>query len=133
MPTRTIGDRVARGEDARLVVGRGVFIDDIRPPGALHAAMVRSPFAHAHFTGVDVESALAAAPHVLERELRVERSAATPLEGRGVVAIPDEFGHLLVYDTSQAPSTIRAGLSGLLGLAEYEVDVVAPDVGGGFG
>src|SRR5262249_29005252 len=44
-----------------------------------------------------------------------------------------EFGHLLVYDTSQAPSTIRAGLSALLDLPEHGVDVVAPDVGGGFG
>ena len=74
-----------------------------------------------------------AAPRTLVLRFWVERSAATPIECRGVVAIPGEFGHLLVYDTSQAPSTIKAGLSTYLNLAEYEVDVVAPDVGGGFG
>ncbi len=81
----------------------------------------------------DTEAAFEGATRVLEREFMVERSAATPIECRGVVAIPEQTGQLLVYDSSQAPSTIRAGLSTYLGVAEHEVEVVAPDVGGGFG
>ena len=99
----------------------------------VHADMTGNVAAHFVQEHGDVEAALAAAPRILQAQFWVERSAATPMECRGVVAIPDEFGHLLVYDTSQAPSTIRAGLSTYLNLAEHEVDVVAPDVGGGFG
>ena len=99
----------------------------------VHADMTDNVAAHFVQQHGNVSEALAAAPRTLVRRLWVERSAATPIECRGVVAIPDEFGHLLVYDTSQAPSTIRAGLSTYLNLAEHEVDVVAPDVGGGFG
>ena len=99
----------------------------------VHADMTDNVAAHFVQEHGNVSEALAAAPRTLVRRLWVERSAAMPIECRGVVAIPDEFGHLLVYDTSQAPSTIRAGLSTYLNLAEHEVDVVAPDVGGGFG
>ena len=99
----------------------------------VHHDMSSNVAAHFVQSHGDVEAALAAAPRTLEAQFSVERSAAAPMECRGVVAIPDEMGHLLVYDTSQAPSTIRAGLSTYLGLAEHEVDVVAPDVGGGFG
>ncbi len=99
----------------------------------VHADMAGNEAAHFVQEHGDVEAALAAAPRTLVQRFWVERSAATPMETRGVVAIPDEFGHLLVYDTSQAPSTIKAGLSTYLNLAEHEVDVVAPDVGGGFG
>ena len=99
----------------------------------VHADMADNEAAHFVQEHGDVEAALAAAPRTLVQRFWVERSAATPMETRGVVAIPDEFGHLLVYDTSQAPSTIKAGLSTYLNLAEHEVDVVAPDVGGGFG
>ena len=98
-----------------------------------HADMTDNVAAHFVQEHGNVSEALAAAPRTLVRRLWVERSAAMPIECRGVVAIPDEFEHLLVYDTSQAPSTIRAGLSTYLNLAEHEVDVVAPDVGGGFG
>jgi carbon-monoxide dehydrogenase large subunit len=243
-----IGERARRVEDVRLLRGDGVFIDDIDVPNCLHAAIVRSPHAHAKIESIDVrpalaldgvvaaytfndlgnlartlpllipnealthpktqtplardhvvyagqpvamviastryvaedatelvavdyeplppaidldqalaginlvhddvprnraaylvqtkgdvEAALATSPHVIERKISVERSAATPLETRGVIAVPERSGRLLLHDTTQAPSTIRAGLSTLLGLAEHDVDVVAPDVGGGFG
>ena len=81
----------------------------------------------------DVDAGFAAAAHVFEWRLEIERSAATPLEGRAVVARFDEEGSLLVHDATQAPTGIRAGLSRLFGLDIDRVDVVAPDVGGGFG
>jgi aerobic carbon-monoxide dehydrogenase large subunit len=81
----------------------------------------------------DVDAAFAAAPHVFEWRFQIERSAATPLEGRAVVARFDEEGGLLVHDSTQAPTGIRAGLSRLFDLDLDRVQVVAPDVGGGFG
>ena len=81
----------------------------------------------------DVDAGLAAAAHTFEWRLQVERSAATPLEGRAIVARFDEDGGLLVHDATQAPTGIRNGLSRLFDLDLDRVHVVAPDVGGGFG
>src|SRR5262245_49850492 len=54
-----IGKPVKRVEDARLLTGRGRFIDDHPPTGNIHhAAIVRSPHAHARILGYDVAAAL---------------------------------------------------------------------------
>ena len=53
MPHRYVGQRFKRTEDARLVRGQARYVDDIRLPGTLHVAFVRSPHAHARLTGVD--------------------------------------------------------------------------------
>ncbi|TMC12977.1 MAG: xanthine dehydrogenase family protein, partial [Chloroflexi bacterium] len=82
----------------------------------------------------DVDSALARASHRLRRRLRLERSAAQPLEARAVWARWDAVeGRLTVYDSTQSPTSIRGGLAVLFGLPETSVEVIAPDVGGGFG
>jgi carbon-monoxide dehydrogenase large subunit len=44
-------------EDPRLLAGQGAYLDDLRLPGLLHAAFVRSPYAHARVRSVDVERA----------------------------------------------------------------------------
>ena len=59
-----IGARTPRVEDPRLVTGRGLYVDDIRIPGILHAAFVRSNIAHGRIRSVDV-SAARGAPGVL--------------------------------------------------------------------
>ncbi len=48
---------VRRLEDARFLTGRGRYVDDIAPPGALHAIVFRSPVAHARITALDVSEA----------------------------------------------------------------------------
>src|SRR5258706_3364114 len=58
MSGKSIGARVLRSEDARLLTGNGEFVDDIRLPGILHAAFVRASFAHARVRGVDASAAL---------------------------------------------------------------------------
>src|SRR5499427_3293496 len=57
---RWIGKSVKRVEDARLLTGRGTYIDD-HPPVAnvCHAAIVRSPLPHAAIRGYDLSAALA--------------------------------------------------------------------------
>jgi carbon-monoxide dehydrogenase large subunit len=53
-----LGRSIKRFEDARLVIGDGVFIDDIKLPDMLHAAVVRSVHAHARIRTIDVVDAL---------------------------------------------------------------------------
>lgn len=250
MSTQSFGEAVQRNCDPRLLKGEGAYVDDIPLPGALHSAFLRSPFARARITSIDVaearahpgvaavytcddigtldaelpllvphpsltgartqrplarddvfhvgqaiamvvavdrytaedalrlidvdyesmpvtpELAAAAAPgshlvhpdvagnvagefvqssgdpdaafaraeHVTKIKVRVERSTAAPLECRAVAARHDAVtGELTVWDGTQAPISIRGGLSALFDIDEDKVRVIAPDVGGAFG
>jgi carbon-monoxide dehydrogenase large subunit len=245
-----IGARITRNEDPRLLRGLGCFVGDINPPGALHAAGLRSQHARARIAAVDVtraralpgvhrvltaadlgsvnqptplliphpaltgprtqrplaadevryageliafviadsryraedavdlidvryeplpavteleaaladgsplvhadvpanraarllqrvgdpEAAFARAARVLTERLYVERSCASPIEARGVVAEYDaRTGRLRAWISTQAPLPLKNGLARLFGLPEFNVEVIAPDVGGGFG
>jgi carbon-monoxide dehydrogenase large subunit len=59
-----IGRPLRRREDHRLLTGAGSYVDDLQPPGCLHAALLRSPHAHARIARLDVEAARRA-PRVL--------------------------------------------------------------------
>ncbi|HSJ90339.1 MAG TPA: xanthine dehydrogenase family protein molybdopterin-binding subunit [Anaerolineales bacterium] len=58
MATRYFGERIKRNEDPRLLTGQGLFVDDVDLPNMLHAAFVRSPYAHATINTIDVSQAL---------------------------------------------------------------------------
>jgi carbon-monoxide dehydrogenase large subunit len=249
MSTRWFGERVRRNEDARFLTGKGTYVDDIQPRDSLHAAVLRSPIAHARINRIDTcaarqldgvvavwtwedlgdlwrpspmvvphphlthpktqyplardkvnyageavafvvaldryvaedacdlievdydplpavvdleqsyagdalvhddvpnntaavfiqqvgdpDAAFTRADHVVSARLYLERSAGQPMETRAIVAQWDDIeGVLTMWDTTQAPLSIRNGLAVLLGLPENAVRVVAPDVGGGFG
>src|SRR5438093_3845730 len=250
MTTRTVGARIPRKEDPRLLQGRGCFVDDIQPAGVLHAAVLRSPHAHARIVAIDAtraralpgvalvltaadlgeldqptpllipnpalthprtprplaadevryvgepvalvisdsrylaedaleaievtwqplpvvasldaaraegaplvhadvpgnraarlaqrvgdpDAVLAGAARVFRETLWIERSCGSPIETRGAVAEWDaRAGALRVWDATQAPLPIKNGLARMFGLPEFKVDVIAPDVGGGFG
>ncbi len=80
MATRIFGSGIRRREDPRLITGTATYTDDLTLPGVVHAAMLRSPHAHARikkidtsraknapgvvaaFTGADTEGALAPIP-----------------------------------------------------------------------
>ncbi|HEX6235150.1 MAG TPA: aerobic carbon-monoxide dehydrogenase large subunit [Jiangellaceae bacterium] len=82
----------------------------------------------------DARAAIAAAPHVIELDLAIERSASTPLEGKGVYARWDaDDASLRVYSATQASTSVRSAIAAKLGLPPDRVEVIAPDVGGGFG
>lgn len=82
----------------------------------------------------DVDAALASAPHVLDLDLSIERSASMPMEGRGVLARWDaEQGELRLYSSTQTSTGVRAAVAAKLGLPLAKVECIAPDVGGGFG
>ena len=52
-----VGRPLPRREDDRLTAGGGLFVDDIKFPGMLHVALLRSPHAHARILKVDVAAA----------------------------------------------------------------------------
>src|SRR5260221_13655307 len=54
----SIGQSVRRREDPRLLTGRGRYYDDLKLADQLHAAIVRSPHAHADIRGIDTRAAL---------------------------------------------------------------------------
>ena len=49
--------RMLRKEDARFLRGKGNYLDDIQLPGMLHAAILRSPYAHARINSIDTSAA----------------------------------------------------------------------------
>jgi CO/xanthine dehydrogenase Mo-binding subunit len=82
----------------------------------------------------DPDAAFASAPHVERLHLSLERSTASPLEGRGIVADWDERARRMwIAASTQAPVALKYGLCRLLGLPQEQVHLEAPDVGGGFG
>ncbi len=57
--TSALGGVVRRREDPALIKGKGLYVDDVKLVGMLHAAFVRSPFAHAKIVSVDTSEAAA--------------------------------------------------------------------------
>lgn len=59
MATRWFGAPVQRLEDPRLLRGKGTYVDDVDFPDLLHAAVLRSPYAHARIVHIDAAAARA--------------------------------------------------------------------------
>ncbi|HLZ08154.1 MAG TPA: xanthine dehydrogenase family protein molybdopterin-binding subunit, partial [Chloroflexota bacterium] len=59
--TKLFGSAVKRREDPRLITGGATYVDDVTLPALTHAAFVRSPYAHARITSIDVAAAKKAA------------------------------------------------------------------------
>ncbi len=55
---KSIGERIKRNEDPRLLTGQALFVDDVDIPGMLHAAFLRSDYAHAKLVSIDITQAL---------------------------------------------------------------------------
>ncbi|MGM0562346.1 MAG: xanthine dehydrogenase family protein molybdopterin-binding subunit, partial [Pseudomonadota bacterium] len=82
----------------------------------------------------DIDIARNNASVVVERTYRMNRQAGVPLEGRAILAHWDHrLDELAVYNSSQFPHQIRAGMAQFLQIEERQLHVIAPDVGGGFG
>ena len=57
-PNSYIGRSIPRPQAAKLVEGRGQYVDDLVLPRMLHVAFVRSPHAHAKIAAIDASAAL---------------------------------------------------------------------------
>ena len=64
MTTDVLGKPIKRTEDPRFITGKGRYLDDVKLPGMVHMAILRSPYAHANIRSIDT-SAAKAAPGVL--------------------------------------------------------------------
>ncbi|WP_327105300.1 aerobic carbon-monoxide dehydrogenase large subunit [Nonomuraea glycinis] len=107
--------------------GAALVHEDV--PGNVGAHLVQEVPSAA---GRGAAEAIEAAPHTLAFRLDIERSASTPLEGRGVYARWDGTD-LRVYSSTQTSTSVRMAIAATLGLPLPHVEVIAPDVGGGFG
>jgi carbon-monoxide dehydrogenase large subunit len=121
-------------EPLKPVVGvedavQGVHLVHEDVPGNIGAHLVQEV---PSVTGQGAREAIDAAPHSLSFRLDIERSASTPLEGRGVYARWDG-ADLRVYSSTQTSTSVRMAIAAALGLPLTNVEVIAPDVGGGFG
>src|SRR5271154_6355802 len=109
-----IGQAVRRVEDQRFLTGQGRYVDDITLPGICHGVNVLSPHAHA----------------------RIKNNRLTPVSMEPRAAIGDynaaEDSYTL-YTSSQNPHGARTEIAHILHIAENQLRVVSPDVGGGFG
>src|SRR5438045_9183327 len=85
---RYTGASIKRSEDPRILTGAGRYVDDIKLPGMLYAAFVRSPMAHARVLSVDV-SAARALPGVVAALTGADVEAMT---GRGPHALMPLIG-----------------------------------------
>ena len=104
--------------DAPLVHG-------IAPGNVAVEGVLRSP---------ECDAAFAGASHVVELAILSRRQNATPMEARaGCAQFDRATGRIRLTASVQMPHMLRTGIAELLGMAESDLQVVAPDVGGGFG
>lgn len=89
MMRRLTGSSVRRVEDPRILTGRGRFVDDLRVPGMLHAAFVRSPVPHGRVVSIDSDAARHVAGVVdvfTDADLRPHVTDMTPNGSDGLFA-----------------------------------------------
>src|SRR5436309_14198986 len=101
------GQSVRRKEDKRLLQGEGVFVDDVKRHGMGYLHFVRSPYAHAHITRVDVSAAEA-----------VDGVYGT-LTGEEVAALTDPF-----FQISSVPGANIKDFSLAVGKVRYVGEAV---------
>jgi carbon-monoxide dehydrogenase large subunit len=138
--TTPLGRSILRKEDRRLLTGRGRYLDDLRLPDMLHAAIVRSPHAHARVRRVDAGAALAL-PGVVAvlggadlPETRAAISPFIPSPGLRAYAHP-AIAHAVVRHVGEAVAVVladdryRAADAALALSVHYDALAPATDVG----
>ena len=81
-----------------------------------------------------VGRAMEAAARTVEIDIYNNRIAGAALEPRAAIASYDSVaGTVTLYDTTQAVHLVRRSVAAQLGMADREIRVISPDVGGGFG
>ena len=109
--TLAVGRGIPRLEAPAKLTGRAVYVDDIRRPGMLHAALLLAPHAHARIVSVDVSAALA---------LPGVRCVLTGDD------LPHRFGAFVKDETVLARGTVRYFGEPVGGRVEPLVEVRVP-------
>ena len=77
---------------------------------------------------------LRTAAHTVEQSMHIPRIHVSSIETCGMVANYNKVtGQMQIYMTSQAPHAHRTVFSMVSGLPEHKVQIISPDIGGGFG
>ncbi|HEX4418461.1 MAG TPA: aerobic carbon-monoxide dehydrogenase large subunit [Kofleriaceae bacterium] len=80
------------------------------------------------------DAVFASAATVVEEKIYLPRIHVSSIETCGMVANYDKVrGHMQIYMTSQAPHAHRTVFALVSGLPEHMIQVISPDIGGGFG
>jgi carbon-monoxide dehydrogenase large subunit len=95
-------------------------------------APAEPPLVRFEKSGGDVDGAFARAAHVIRARHSIPRTAAVPMETRGVLAEPCGDG-LRIHASAQDTHRTVAGLAHALGIEPARLRVILPDVGGAFG
>src|SRR5215471_7195583 len=103
-----VGQSIKRKEDARLVRGKGKFVDDIKLLGMLHLVFVRSPYAHANILETDVS------------EAEKVPGVVCTLTGREITSLIDPF-----FEIGPAPSNKILDFPMAVDRARYQGEPVA--------
>jgi carbon-monoxide dehydrogenase large subunit len=81
-----------------------------------------------------VKNALAVAAHVVTIDVDMTRVSANPMEMRNAIGAYDQrTGRYTLWTGAQIPHDLRAELRPILGIAEQELRIISPDIGGAFG
>ncbi|CAN7467635.1 xanthine dehydrogenase family protein molybdopterin-binding subunit [Phenylobacterium sp. LjRoot219] len=81
----------------------------------------------------DLEGLLTGAPHLISHTITHQRISQSPMETRGVVASMQGEEELLLHITCQSPTAVARYVKLALGMPNFDVRVIAKDVGGAFG
>lgn len=100
----------------------------------LHAGLTSNVLVERSFTRGEVDEAFADAHLVVEESFRFHRKTSAAMEPRCYLAEVDSGrDEVTLYTSSQVPGIIRDALSELMDMPGNRLNVIAPDVGGGFG
>ncbi|HLM08193.1 MAG TPA: xanthine dehydrogenase family protein molybdopterin-binding subunit [Thermoleophilaceae bacterium] len=125
---RLVGRPVRRREDERILRGGTRYLDDIDPPGAAHVAFVRSSFAHARITGVNVPDGLDGVTAVITAADLEGRVSDLPVQGFDGGRVSAEGHPVLARDEVRyAGQPVAAVLAESRALAEDAAELVEVD------
>jgi len=121
-----MGKSMLRKEDAKFIRGQGNYVDDIKMPGMLFGALVRSPYAHARIKGIDKSKALAS-PGVVAvltaDDLKPVNLHWMPTVGGDVQAVlADQKVHFQMQEVAMVIATDRYAAADGAALVEVDYD-----------
>lgn len=109
--------------------------DSVKPGAAIaHSDAADNIAADFHVGFNDIEGAFADAPIVIKESFWQHRGLCHAMECRAVIAkFEEEREHLTLWTAGQTPHLVRNMLIEMLGHPDEKIQVITPDVGGGFG
>jgi putative selenate reductase molybdopterin-binding subunit len=120
--------------DPRDALDNAIIIhDEADYVGFDHSDPTRNLAAEIRIELGDVDTAMANADHVFEKEYSVPRVQQAPIEPYVCVTYWDEDDRLVIRTSTQVPFHVRRMMAPVLGLPVKRIRVIKPRIGGGFG